>query len=50
MKFYQELMESMGNKDLETLTSCFANEVPFAFSNYMRTSLNRLECILSIFM
>jgi transposase len=40
-ELYQELMESMANKDFEALSSCLTNAVPSAISNYMRTSLKR---------
>jgi len=42
-ELYQELMESMANKDFEALSSCLTNAVPSAISNYMRTSLKTLR-------
>ena len=42
-ELYQELMESMANKDFEALSSCLTNAVPSAISNYMRTSIKTLR-------
>jgi len=42
-EIYQELMESMSNKDFEALSSCLTKPVPSAISNYMRTSLKTLR-------
>ncbi|MEK5069294.1 ISL3 family transposase [Sporosarcina sp. FSL K6-1508] len=42
-ELYQELMESISNKDFGALSSCLTNPVPSAISNYMRTSLKTLR-------
>jgi len=40
-ELYQELMESISNKDFAALSSCLTTPVSPLISNYMRTSLKR---------
>jgi len=42
-ELYQELIESMSNKDFEALSSCLTTPVSPLISNYMRTSLKTLR-------
>ncbi|XKI11839.1 ISL3 family transposase [Sporosarcina sp. ANT_H38] len=42
-ELYQELMESISDKDFGALSSCLINPVPSAISKYMRTSLKTLR-------
>ena len=42
-ELYQEIMESMSNKDFPALSSCLTTPVSPVISNYLRTSLKTLR-------